>query len=225
MHPVSEKWKNGAHFTLQMDNWNGKLPQNWKKEFLAKNPWFCEIPDDFIKDKFNLYGLDANYPKYLRNQIEGISKEDYSYYFNVCTNVIIGQQSLESISKSIIKHILHILPIVYGMIHARYIITPDGISQMVEKYSRHTFGVCPRINCDKEPLLPIGTSSYPGHSYVNGFCPCCRKVYVPRPMVELDGAYFGPNAAHIIIGHLKIVNKHMNYRKFEREAFGFKVAD
>ncbi|EAY20064.1 Casein kinase II regulatory subunit family protein [Trichomonas vaginalis G3] len=200
---------------------------SWKKEFLddPKNSWFCDVPDDFIKDKFNLWGLDTNPPPNLKNIISGISKSDYTHYFTICTNIITGQNSLASVTKSLQNNVLRVLPFVYGMIHARFVITPGGISQLSEKFSRHTFGVCPRINCEREPLLPIGSSSTPGESMVSGFCPCCRKVYTPRPVIEIDGAFFGPNAAHILVDHLKILNYHMNFRPFVREACGFKVYD
>ena len=184
-------------------------PNNWKKYYLSlpQNGWLCDIPDEYLNDRFNVYGLDES-----------------CKYLNQCINVITGAEKLSNISEAKAEIMMkEELPKVYGLIHARYILSPDGIAQMEAKYKAHCFGFCPRFKCKKEPLLPYGMSGSLHKSRVKGFCPICRKLYVPRPVVELDGGYFGPNISHFIIDDLDLIGKHNEYEKYTLTAFGFDV--
>jgi len=87
----------------------------------------------------------------------------------------------------------------YGLIHARFILSPRGLAMMREKFLLGAFGMCQRILCDRQVVLPIGLSEELSTSRVKIFCPRCQEVYVPRQKhLDIDGAYFGISFANIL---------------------------
>jgi hypothetical protein len=68
----------------------------------------------------------------------------------------------------------------YGLIHVRYILTSRGMAAMFEKFKNCEFGRCPRVLCNGQPCLPIGTSDVPRQATVKIFCPKCCDIFYPR---------------------------------------------
>lgn len=184
------------------------VTEDWKRFFLSQpnNSWLCDIPNDYILDRFNTYGLE--------------DKCHASLTF--CCKIITGKMTLSNdpMTRSDINEQL---PIVYGLIHSRFVLSPDGIQQVYNKYTKGVYGYCPRAKCEKERVLPIGISSQFGNSKVRVFCPCCREVYEARPKINLDGAFFGPNMVHILIDQMNLKKNYENFEPFQHSAFGFKV--
>lgn len=110
--------------------------------------------------------------------------------------------------------------LLYGLVHARYIITTRGLGKMVssakvslvqrarltrqtqlDKYKRADFGRCPRVLCYQQPLLPVGLSDLPFQKAVKLFCPRCEDIYSPKSSRHgtIDGAFFGSTFPHMLV--------------------------
>lgn len=146
--------------------------------------FFCQVDEDYIHDKFNLNFLDANVNNY-RHALELIlDLEDAGSVSDQPTEMEL-EQSAEKL---------------YGLIHARFILTNRGIDLMMDKYQKGVFGYCPRVFCQRQPVLPIGLSDNPGEDMVRVFCPKCNDVYLPKSTRHstIDGAFFGTGFPHML---------------------------
>ena len=63
---------------------------------------------------------------------------------------------------------------IYGLIHKLFILTSKGLEMMREKFIENIFDVCPRILCDRQPVLPIGLHEFLSIARVKVFCPKCN---------------------------------------------------
>jgi len=89
----------------------------------------------------------------------------------------------------------------YGLIHARYILTNRGMHAMYEKYRSASFGRCPHVFCQGQPVLPVGLSDLPRNYTVNVFCSRCHGLFFPKStrQANIDGAYFGTTFPHLYL--------------------------
>jgi casein kinase II subunit beta len=86
------------------------------------NHFFSEIEKSYIEDSFNLYGLKQYLPK------------DYSKALDVILDRLAPNEAeSEELSRS--------AALLYGLIHARYIITSMGLETMVGTTFSHRFAI------------------------------------------------------------------------------------
>ncbi|XVF52459.1 hypothetical protein PTKIN_Ptkin05aG0019800 [Pterospermum kingtungense] len=132
---------------------------------LRGNEFFCEVDDDYIQDDFNLCGLSSQVPYY-----------DYALDLILDVESSHGDMFTEE-QNELVESAAEML---YGLIHARYILTSKGMAAMLDKYKNYDFGRCPRVYCCGQPCLPVGQSDIPRSSTVKIYCPRCEDIYYPR---------------------------------------------
>ncbi|KAH9610749.1 hypothetical protein KSS87_017337 [Heliosperma pusillum] len=132
---------------------------------LRGNEFFCEVDDDYIQDDFNLCGLSSQVP-YYEYALDLILDVESSH----------GDMFTEE-QNELVESAAEML---YGLIHARYVLTSKGMAAMLEKYKSYDFGRCPRVYCCGQPCLPVGQSDLPRSSTVKIYCPKCEDIYYPR---------------------------------------------
>ena len=54
----------------------------------------------------------------------------------------------------------------YGLIHARYIVTTHGLTAMHSKFEHGAFGKCPRSLCFNQSVVPVSPSPAPAPANV-----------------------------------------------------------
>eukprot|EP00826_Nyctotherus_ovalis_P051783 TRINITY_DN6489_c0_g1_i5.p1 TRINITY_DN6489_c0_g1~~TRINITY_DN6489_c0_g1_i5.p1 ORF type:complete len:219 (+),score=52.19 TRINITY_DN6489_c0_g1_i5:34-690(+) len=165
---------------------DGESEYSWINWFcdLEGHEFFCEVDEDFINDNFNLYGLRPLVPKYSEALNMILSPE--------------SPDSEEANDQSFLEIYQSALDL-YGMIHARFILTTSGLQIMKQKYLAGTFGVCPRLLCESQGVLPIGLSDELNKSRVKAYCPRCEDAYYPKIKADIDGAYFGTAFPHMLL--------------------------
>ena len=137
------------------------------------NQFFCHVDRSYIEDHFNSFGLRQYFP---------------GGDFGKAMDTILDkgcEPETEELHRS--------TQLLYGLMHARFIITQRGLEAMGRKYKMKDFGECSRMLCGGQEVLPMGCADDPKHGTVKLFCPRCRDVYnCQREFRHIDGAYFGP---------------------------------
>ncbi|KAG2180932.1 hypothetical protein INT43_008512 [Umbelopsis isabellina] len=192
------------------DSANDQL--SWISWFCSLNghEYYAEITEEFIEDDFNLTGLPAIVP----------------YYREALELILDVEPDEESMSKipdvSIIEPHAEML---YGLIHQRYILTKQGLQQMLEKYEAGHFGHCPRVYCGRCRVLPCGRYDIPNQESVRMFCPSCLDIYVPPSsrFLNVDGAHFGTTFPHLLIKTYAGLAPETPEKTYTARLFGFRV--
>eukprot|EP00326_Haptolina_ericina_P025222 CAMPEP_0181198896 /NCGR_PEP_ID=MMETSP1096-20121128/16879_1 /TAXON_ID=156174 ORGANISM="Chrysochromulina ericina, Strain CCMP281" /NCGR_SAMPLE_ID=MMETSP1096 /ASSEMBLY_ACC=CAM_ASM_000453 /LENGTH=227 /DNA_ID=CAMNT_0023289025 /DNA_START=86 /DNA_END=769 /DNA_ORIENTATION=+ len=177
---------------------------------LKGNEFFAEVEQEFMQDDFNLTGLNSQVP-----------------YYEYALDTILDVESTAAarFSKDQQEAVESAAELLYGLIHARYIITPRGLSMMQEKYLNCQFGRCPRVYCQGQPTLPVGQSDLPRVHTTKIFCAKCQDIYYPRAsrQANVDGAYFGTTFCHLFMQTYREMVPLPPTGSYVPRIFGFKI--
>ncbi|GAD96623.1 casein kinase 2 beta' regulatory subunit Ckb2, putative [Paecilomyces variotii No. 5] len=171
------------------------------------NEYFCEIDEEYLTDRFNLTGLNTEV-------------QYYQYALDLITDVF-DLDADDELREQIEKSARHL----YGLVHARYIVTTRGLAKMLDKYKKGDFGKCPRVACEQHPLLPMGLSDLPNNKTVKLYCAKCEDIYNPKSSrhASIDGAYFGTSFHNILFQVYPSLVPEKSIRRYEPRVFGFRV--
>jgi casein kinase II subunit beta len=170
---------------------------SWVDYFCSelRGRYFVKIESSYLTDNFNLFGLRAK-------------ARDNQQTFRCAVDAIRGPYLPSDRRPEDWPPDVEIAAVrLYGLLHARFLLTHNALAQMYDKYARDEFPRCPRTCCDGHVCLPYGPSEEIGVSVLRMFCPRCKEVYVSDDRVsdKIDGAYFGPSWVHLFL------------QKYERE--------
>eukprot|EP01134_Creolimax_fragrantissima_P005531 CFRG5531T1 len=156
---------------------------------LAGNEFFCCVEEEWILDRFNLTGIN-----------------EHVYNYRAALDMILDLEMETEVSEEEMERIEQSAEVLYGLIHARYILTTAGCGQMAAKFYNKDFGECPRVLCNRQAVLPVGLSEKPWEHTVKLFCPNCQDIYHTKSSRHrhIDGAFFGGTFAHLLlVNHLE----------------------
>ncbi|KKA27251.1 hypothetical protein TD95_003182 [Thielaviopsis punctulata] len=181
----------------------------WRDWFISMrgHEYFCEIDEDYLTDRFNLTGLNTEV-------------QYYQYALDLITDVFdleCDDDMRDAIEKSARQ--------LYGLVHARFIVTTRGLSKMLEKYKKGDFGKCPRVLCEGHHLLPMGLADIPGQKAVKLYCARCEDIYNPKSSRHsvLDGAFFGASFHNIFFQVYPPLVPPKGTQRYTPRVYGFKV--
>lgn len=181
---------------------------NLKKYFFDSSPtsWICEIDNDYLLSQVSYYGLSQ-----------------YVSYYSHCSSAIKGKKvDLSECDDAKKKKFINNCIKLYGLLHGRFILTEEGCLKMEEKYKIGLFGTCPRYNCKRQNLLPIGLTNVPETDTVKLYCPRCHDIYESGS--NYDAAYFGPDFP-IMFMKMNNIPLHSTYIPFNINKFATKKSN
>lgn len=183
--------------------------RSWVENFCStpRGKYMLQIDQNFLQDQFNNYGL-----------IKIISQFKEAYRLIKCDNLNEYVQD-----NPVTREIEESAILLYGLLHARYLLTESALKAMRAKYNNGDYECCPRTSCQGTRCLPYGFHDEPNQGFLRIFCPRCKEVYLPEndELTKIDGAFFGHSYLLSLLSKFPDLVKEPV--KTELRLFGFKI--
>mmetsp|Transcript_16275 Transcript_16275/g.24532 ORF Transcript_16275/g.24532 Transcript_16275/m.24532 type:complete len:224 (+) Transcript_16275:111-782(+) len=176
---------------------------------LEGNEFFAEVDEQYVQDAFNLTGLSQQV-----------------VYYDFALDMILDVESTDEIlSDDQQEMVENDAETLYGLIHARFILTNRGLHAMLQKYRNRDFGLCPRVMCKGHPLLPMGISDTLNEESVKLYCAKCGNIYNSKLSRHdhVDGAFFGTTFPSLFFLTFPELMPDSKASRYTPKVFGFKV--
>lgn len=196
---------------MDQDSTDQDSGRSWVEWFssLKGNELFCLVDEDYLLDRFNLTGLNMDV-------------QHFALAYDLVTDAL--EQELDpDMWDQIEKSARHL----YGLIHARYVLTAKGLAKMADKLKAGSFGRCPRALCSNQHVLPVAVTDVVGAKSVKLYCPKCQDVYNPpsKRHIAIDGAYFTTSLPHLLLQMFPTLIPKKSKQRYTPTIFGFKIHD
>lgn len=184
---------------------------SWRTWLLTQDigRYFVEIDDSFLSDPFNWYGLPQKVA-HFHLALELIR----SRYIEPSAYPVDWPATLNDHAATL-----------YGVLHARYLMTREGRVRMRQKYEICDFERCPRTLCRGIKCIPMGICDSVGKAGMKLFCPNCHEMYEARKTAAVDGAFFGTSWVYPFLKQYSEIVPEGPPEKFVPKLFGYRVAD
>ena len=172
------------------------MGESWLSWFLSQREaaLFVEIDRDFL--------VSESMRPEIQEDIDNIE---------TARSEMLGEHTTDGMESEPVK--------LYGLIHARYLSTENGMQRMIEKRKQGKLPKCPRMLCNNCACVPVAVD---GDSRVKMFCPNCTDVYECKEY-DLDGKYFGKEWVHLLMKQHPEIVEGKKAEAYEPLVYGFKV--
>ncbi|GIQ82300.1 casein kinase II, regulatory subunit [Kipferlia bialata] len=108
-----------------------------------------------------------------------------------------------------------------------YHVMSCGLRKAKTMYKTGLFGHCPRVLCDRHPVLPVGLDSSPCRECVRMYCPLCKEVFLPSKssLNGVDGCFYGTSFPQMFLMTFPSLVPKADVRHYQATVYGFNIYD